>query len=157
MSTEPVTLVDTLQRQIANAFAFYLNYKRYHWYAFGHLFRDLPLLFDEHADPMLATVDELAERVRILGGNPVATLPAIQEAKTILTPATTEHSMRTMLDEATANHRRVIAELRDGVELAVRAGDPGTADLLTRTVQVHEKQEWFLREIVSRAPDGLLS
>ena len=157
MTTEQAPLIDALQHQVANALALYLNYKRYHWYAYGHLFRDLHLLFDEHADAVLATLDEFAERVRILGGNPVATLPAIQDATTVLTPATTEHSMRTMLDEAIQNHRRVIAEMREGVELGTRHGDPGTADLFTRTVQVHEKHEWFLREIVDRTPDGLLS
>jgi len=62
-----------------------------------------------------------------------------------------------MLDEAIANHRRVIAEMRDGVALADKHGDPGTADLFTRLVQVHEKQEWFLREIVDQTPDALAS
>jgi starvation-inducible DNA-binding protein len=62
-----------------------------------------------------------------------------------------------MIDEAAANHRRVIAEMRDGVEVAQRTGDPGTADLFTRLVQVHEKQEWFLREIVTATPDGLVA
>jgi starvation-inducible DNA-binding protein len=151
------TVVGALQRQLANAFALYVNYKRYHWRVYGPLFRDLHRLFDDHAAAVLGSIDELGERVRLLGGDPVSTLQEITEARTVLVPAAKEHSVRTMIDEAIANHRRVIAELRDGVEVAQRAGDPGTADLFTRLVQVHEKQEWFLREVVASAPDGLVA
>jgi starvation-inducible DNA-binding protein len=148
-------LLEALQRQVANAFTLHMNYKRYHWRVHGPHFRDLHLLFDEHAGQILATIDNCAERVRILGADPVATPRAVLETMTVLAPETGEHSVRTMLDEAIANHRRVIAELRDGVELANTLGDPGSADLFTRLVQVHEKQEWFLREIVVRTPDGI--
>lgn len=157
MSTAPtMTVLDTLQRQIANTLALYLNYKRYHWYATGPHFRELHLLFDDHATEILATFDELGERVRILGGEPIATLSAIQETITVLAPAAHEHSVRTMLDEAIANHRRVIAEMREGAQIADRAGDPGTVDLFSRFVQIHEKQEWFLRELASSTPEGRL-
>lgn len=156
VDTEPKTVINVLQHQIANSYILYLNYKRYHWRVFGPLFRDLHRLFDEHAAMVLATIDELGERVRILGGDPVSTPQAILDWHTVLAPHTGEHTVRTMVDEALANHRRVIAEMREGIELAMRRGDPGTADLLTRLVQVHEKQEWFLREIVDRRPDGLI-
>ena len=152
---EIATVTDALQRQVANAFAIYLNYKRYHWFAYGPHFRDLHLLFDSQGDEVREGVDELGERIRILGGNPVATLQGIQDTMSVLIPASTEHTMRTMIDEAIANHRRVIAEMREGVELAMRTGDPGSADLFTRLVQVHEKHEWFLRQIADQKPDGL--
>jgi starvation-inducible DNA-binding protein len=152
---EIMTIVDALQRQVANAFALYLNYKRYHWYTYGPHFRDLHLLFDSHAEQTLESLDELGERIRILGGNPVATLQGVEDTMSVLVPTSTEHSVRTMIDEAIANHRRVITEMREAVALAARGGDPGTADLFTRLVQGHEKQEWFLREVADRTPDGL--
>src|SRR5689334_22252060 len=60
-------IVVHLQRQVANAFVLYANYKHYHWQTFGPLFRDLHLMFDEFANEALETVDELAERIRIIG------------------------------------------------------------------------------------------
>lgn len=150
------TVIDCLQREIANAFALYLNDKRYHWYVSGPLFPELHRRFDEHAEQILGTIDELGERVRILGGQPVATLAAIRETMSVLEPALGEHSVRTMLDEAIAPHRRVIAELRDGVAIATRSNDAGSADLFTRVVQVHEKHEWILREIANRDSSAML-
>src|SRR5919106_4054362 len=64
-------VVEHLQRQVANAFVLYANYKHYHWQTFGPLFRDLHLLFDEFAQAVLATVDDFAERVRMIGQDPI--------------------------------------------------------------------------------------
>src|SRR5688572_273281 len=65
-------VVEHLQRQVANALVLYLNYKHYHWQTYGPMFRDLHLLFDEFATAVLDTVDEFAERVRMIGQDPVA-------------------------------------------------------------------------------------
>ena len=53
-------VVEHLQRQLANAFVLYANYKHYHWQTFGPLFRDLHLLFNEFATAVLATIDDFA-------------------------------------------------------------------------------------------------
>jgi starvation-inducible DNA-binding protein len=45
--------------------------------------------------------------------------------------------------------------MHEDAELADDAGDIGTADLLTRLVQVHQKHRWFLKEILKQG-DGLL-
>src|SRR5574342_11361 len=65
-------VIEHLQQQLANAFVLYLNYKKYHWETYGPLFPELHRLFDAHASSVLATVDVLAERVRILGGHPIS-------------------------------------------------------------------------------------
>src|SRR3954462_14494793 len=60
-------VVQHLQTQVANAFVLYANYKHYHWQTFGPNFRDLHLMFDEFAVATLATADEIAGRVRMIG------------------------------------------------------------------------------------------
>ena len=144
-----------LQRQLANAFLLYANYKRYHWQSFGPLFRDLHRLFDELAKEVQATLDDLAERVRMIGQDPIATPAEVMEAASVK-PARLGHSMREMAEEANAHVVRVIREMREAVEAAEQAGDPGTVDLFSRFVQIHEKHEWFLRDLLER-DDGLVS
>ena len=72
-NTPDSPVVQALRRQTANAFVLYANYKHYHWQTFGPLFRDLHKLFDELANEVLSTVDEL-ERVRMIGQDPPAHL-----------------------------------------------------------------------------------
>jgi starvation-inducible DNA-binding protein len=146
-------VVSHLQRQLANAFILYSNYKRYHWQTYGPLFRDYHLLFEELASGVLGTLDELAERVRMIGQDPVAGPQETLEAASVK-PAALRQSLREMIEEADAHLLTVIQEMRDAVRVAEEHEDPGSADLFTRFVQIHEKYEWWLRDILEKG-DGL--
>jgi len=147
-------VVEHLQRQVGNAFILYTNYKHYHWQSYGPLFRDLHLLFDEFADAVLTTADDFAERVRMIGQDPVS---RPQEILTTASVKIAEHgqSMREMIEEADTNLLIVIQEMRDGARVADEQDDPGTVDLFSRHVQIHEKHEWWLRDILEKR-DGLV-
>lgn len=85
----------------------------------------------------------------MIGGVPIhapAQIDALSAAK-VSDPAATL-APKGMLAEALANEEKVIGLMHKGIELANQAGDPGTADLLTRFVQVHQKEAWFLREML---------
>lgn len=151
-STSPV--VEALNLQVANAFVLYANYKHYHWQTFGPLFRDLHMLFDEQAAAVIGSVDELAERVRMIGQNPPVHLTEMQDLASV-SPAAPHASMHDMIEEADRNALIVIKEMRDAVKVAESHNDPGTVDLFSKLVQVHEKHEWFLREILRRG-DGIV-
>ncbi len=147
-------LIQALQVQVANATLLYLNYKHYHWQTFGPLFRDLHLLFDEFASAILITIDDFAERIRMIGGDPVADPTEMVRIATVKV-ASTKGVMRQMVAEADANEITVIREMRAGARLADDCDDPGTADIFARIVQIHEKHEWFLRDILEEG-DGLV-
>ena len=59
-----------------------------------------------------------------------------------------------MIEEADANLMVVIKDMRDGAREADENNDPGTVDLFSKTVQIHEKHEWFLRQLLKKK-DGL--
>lgn len=146
-------VVLSLQKQVANAFILYLNYKHYHWQTFGPLFRDLHLLFDEFATEVYDTIDVMAERVRMIGQNPVSRIEEFQKTATIRS-AVDSKDMREMIDEADTNAIQIIREMREAIKIAEKMDDPGTADVLVRFVQIHEKHEWWLRDILEKR-DGL--
>ena len=145
-------VVRDLQRPLANAWLRYTNSKRYHWQTYGPQFRDLHLFFDELAQAVLATLDEFAERVRMIGQDPVATPAEVMQAASVK-PAALGQTMREMIEEADAHLLIVIREMREGARAADEADDPGTADVFTRFVQIHEKHEWWLRDLLERG-DG---
>jgi starvation-inducible DNA-binding protein len=146
-------VVQSLRQQVANAFVLYTNDKHYHWQTFGPLFRDLHLMFDEFAGQVLETIDGLAERVRMIGPDPPAHLIELADLASVA-PAAPHATMRDAIEEADRNALIVIKEMRAAAKLADEHNDPGTVDLLSRFVQIHEKQEWWLRDIL-RKRDGL--
>lgn len=138
-------VIDHLNAELASAIVVALNAKRYHWTVAGPHFRDYHLRFEELYLAADGTVDELAERVRMLGGVPIhapAQIEALSKAK--VSDPTKTLEAKGMVQEALKNEERVIASMHKGIELANQAGDPGTADLLTRFVQAHQKEAWFL-------------
>ena len=147
-------VVQHLQRQVANAFVLYANYKHYHWQTFGPHFRDLHLMFDEFAKDVLDTIDDLAERVRMIGQDvqPVQ-LKQMQETADVHSAAAGQSTLE-MIEEADANLLVMIKDMRDAAKAAEQSNDPGTVDLFSKVVQIHEKHEWFLRQILKKK-DGL--
>jgi starvation-inducible DNA-binding protein len=151
---EPGALVvEHLHKQVANAFILFANYKHYHWQTFGPLFRDIHLLFDEFANSALGTADEFAERLRMMGENPIFDYRAMLDMSRVK-PSRPGQTMKQMVKEAGDNLPPVISDMRDAARLANDDNDPGTVDLFSRTVQLHEKHEWFLRQILMQK-DGL--
>jgi starvation-inducible DNA-binding protein len=142
-------LVQLLQKQVANAFVLYSNYKHYHWQTFGPLFRDLHLMFDEFAKATIDSLDEFAERIRMIGPDPVFSPQQVMETASVEISRTPK-KMRDMIHEADENALIVIREMRRGARLAEEADDPGTVDLFSRMVQIHEKHEWWLRDILKK-------
>jgi starvation-inducible DNA-binding protein len=152
-NTRNSPIVQALRLQTANGLVLYFNYKHYHWQTFGPLFRDLHKLFDRLATEVLESVDPLAERTRMIGQDPPANPVEAADLATVATAA--PHStMREMVEEANRNQLVVIKEIRKAVKTAEEHDDPGTVDLFSKLVQVHEKHEWWSRDIL-RAGDGL--
>jgi starvation-inducible DNA-binding protein len=111
LQTRQSEVVKMLNRQQANALVAYLNYKKYHWFTFGPLFRDLHLLFEEHGNEIFAMIDELAERSMMLDGKPVANPEDYLSVATV-TPSTGDLSVREMVEEAIATHDLIINEMQ---------------------------------------------
>ncbi|RPI49551.1 MAG: DNA starvation/stationary phase protection protein [Acidobacteria bacterium] len=145
-------VVQDLRRQTANAFVLYANYKHYHWQAHGPHFRDFHKLFDKFAEEVLDTLDPLAERVRMIGPDPPAHLLEMNDLASV-SPAAPGSTMYEMVEEANRNTLIVIRELRQAARVADDHDDPGTVDVFAKIVQIHEKHEWWLRDIV-RKDDG---
>jgi starvation-inducible DNA-binding protein len=144
--TEPSAVIVHLRREQANAVELYLQYKGYHWNVAGPLFRELHLLFDEHAGQVFEMIDALAERERMLGAPAPYTLEEIRQYATLPAERSLPGTPREMLTRLLHAHRIVIDGMHAGFRAAESAGDPGSADLFARFVQAHQKMEWFLRE-----------
>src|SRR4029450_7253939 len=66
-----------LNTLLADAFALYLTTKNFHWHGSGRHFRDYHLMLDEQSDAIFATTDQLAERVRKIGGTTLKSISPV--------------------------------------------------------------------------------
>ena len=68
---------------LADAFALYLKTKNFHWHISGPHFRDYHLMLDEQAEQIFATTDDIAERVRKIGGTTLRSIGDIAQLQSI--------------------------------------------------------------------------
>src|SRR5271163_3279433 len=84
---EPQAVIDItggLNALLADVFCLYLKTKNFHWHMSGPHFRDYHLMLDDHGDQIFAMTDDIAERVRKLGGTTVRSIGHIDRLKRIL-------------------------------------------------------------------------
>src|SRR5258706_10886454 len=63
-----------LNALLADTFALYLKTKNFHWHMSGPHFRDYHLLLDDQAGQIYAMTDDIAERVRKIGGTTIRSI-----------------------------------------------------------------------------------
>ncbi|WP_027534305.1 Dps family protein [Bradyrhizobium sp. WSM3983] len=137
---------EALNVLLADAFALYLKTKNFHWHISGRHFRDYHLLLDEQSDQIFATTDQLAERVRKIGGATVKSIGQIAKLQTIKDNNEDYVPPREMLRELMQDNKHVAAAMRKAHEVCDNAGDVASASILEVFIDETERRTWFLFE-----------
>jgi len=137
---------EALNVLLADAFALYLKTKNFHWHISGRHFRDYHLLLDEQSDQIFATTDQLAERVRKLGGSTLKSISQVSKLQTIKDNNEDYVPPREMLRELREDNKHIAAAMRKAHKLADEHEDSGTAGLLETFIDETERRTWFLFE-----------
>jgi starvation-inducible DNA-binding protein len=135
-----------LNTLLADAFALYLKTKNFHWHVSGRHFHDYHLMLDEQSDQIFASTDELAERVRKLGGITLRSIGQISKLQTIQDNNESYVPPREMLRELMEDNKHMAASMRKAHKLCDDHEDSGTAGLLETFIDETERRTWFLFE-----------
>ncbi len=139
-----------LNALLADAFALYLKTKNFHWHVSGPHFRDYHLLFDEHADQIFAMTDELAERVRKIGGTTLRSIGQIAKMQRVLDNDADYVTPEDMLAELRDDNKTAVAKMRAAHALCDEHNDVASASLLENFIDQGERRVWFLFEASRR-------
>jgi len=147
LSPDAVNKISTaLNTLLADAFALYLKTKNFHWHVSGRHFHDYHEMLDEQSDAIFATTDQLAERVRKLGGTTLKSIGQISKLQTIKDNNEEYVPPREMLRELMEDNKHVAASMRKAHELCDDNDDPASAGLLETFIDETERRTWFLFE-----------
>ena len=136
----------SLNTLLADAFALYMKTKNFHWHVSGRHFNDYHLMLDQQSEAFFATTDQLAERVRKLGGNTLRSIGDIGKHQTIQDNNETYVPPREMLRELMEDNKHIAEAMRKAHQLCDDNEDAGTAGLLETFIDETERRTWFLFE-----------
>jgi starvation-inducible DNA-binding protein len=143
-------LVQVLNKQIANWSVLYMKLHNYHWYVKGGHFFTLHVKFEEFYNEAGLHVDELAERLLSIGGNPVATMKECLELSSIR-EANGQENADEMVQSVINDFSIIIGELKEGMSLAGELGDETTGDMLLAIHSGLEKHVWMLTAFLGKS------
>jgi len=128
-------------------------YKKHHWQVSGPTFYQLHLLFDKHYNEQNELVDQIAERIQLLGGVSLAMAPDVAEMTLIPRPPKGREEGPVQISRLLHAHEIILEEARSMARQASEAGDDGTNDLLiSDVIRTNELQVWFLSEHLVDVP-----
>ena len=139
-------LAGALNILLADMFELYLKTKNFHWHVSGPHFRDFHLLLDEQAEQIFATTDDLAERVRKIGGTTLRSIGHVSRLQRIKDNNADFVTPMDMLAELRDDNKELVARMRETHGLCDEHGDVATASLVETWIDEAERRSWFLFE-----------
>ena len=145
--------VANLNQLLADTITLRDLYKKHHWQVLGHTFYQLHLLFDKHYEEQNELVDQIAERIQLLGGVSLAMAADIAETSIIPRPPRGREPVPVQISRLLHAHEIVLKEARTMARQAVDDGDDGTNDLIVSDIiRTNELEVWFVAEHVVETP-----
>lgn len=146
-AAERQEIVGRLNLLLADTITLRDLYKKSHWQVGGPTFYQLHLLFDKHAGEQSELVDEIAERVQILGGVSIAMAPDVAVNTRLERAPIDREEVPVQISRLLEAHHLILKDARDLADKANDLGDVGTNDLLASSVvRTNEMQVWFVSE-----------
>jgi starvation-inducible DNA-binding protein len=141
---EAQKLVTQLNDLLSNYQLYYQNLRAFHWNISGPSFFDLHVKFEELYDLANVSIDEIAERILTLEGQPLHTFTDYLNRSTIKE----EKGLTTAKETVSAvmnNLATLLSIERDILKNAAEIEDEGTVSMVSDYIKAQEKDVWMLR------------
>lgn len=143
-------VADKLQVLLADEHILYTKTRNYHWNVVGDNFHEMHLFFEGQYGELAEIIDEIAERIRMIGHYSTGRMVDFLKLTNLLEPEYTSkqtEQIKNLLDD----HETIIRTLREMItEFADKQKDLGTSDFVTGLLRQHEKMAWMLRSYLSK-------
>ncbi|HSJ65772.1 MAG TPA: DNA starvation/stationary phase protection protein [Gemmatimonadaceae bacterium] len=143
MTDQPKQVIEGLNALLADATVFYQKLRHYHWNVAGPEFFTLHEKFELLYTAWADSIDQVAERILMIGGTPLHTLASMLKASRINEDETIPAAPE-MVDALIADMRSLRARAGEVMTLAEAADDRGTTNLLDDLGDALEKEIWML-------------
>ncbi|MDP1880365.1 MAG: DNA starvation/stationary phase protection protein [Parachlamydiaceae bacterium] len=133
-----------LSLALADTYVLYVKTQNFHWNIIDPGFYSLHIFLEKQYEELADGIDELAERIRMLGEKTPGTLKHFLEM-TSIKEASEDLDANEMLKDLLNGHETISRFLRERIELVNKLLDQASGDLLIKQLAFHEKSAWMLR------------
>lgn len=150
MRTERATrLIESLNLVLADSYAVMALTHVAHWNVEGPGFFALHTAFQTQYEELFVAIDEIAERVRSLGGYAIGGLSKLAETAKLpefAAPRPQEDYVRLLVEA----NRKLVADAAQARDDAGAGNDPESQDLMIGRITLHQKTIWMLQSYLKQ-------
>lgn len=140
---------ESLDVILADEYILLVKARNYHWNVQGPMFNDLHAFFESVYDELNLIVDEIAERIRQVGGRAPGTMSEFKNLGKINEEPGLIKTDREMVNDLLSGYETIIKEIRSRIVEEEDHRDEGTAHMLVDIMVKQEKRAWMLRSMVT--------
>lgn len=142
---------ELLNAILADEFVLYVRTLNCHWNVRGMQFHSLHDFFEKLYREQAQLIDDLAEKVRSVGGYAMATLEEYLGNTRLKEAVGPPADPRTMVAGLVEGHETVIKHVREAFHaIEDKFDDPATSNFLADLLESHEKTMWMLKTHLDR-------
>ena len=137
-------LIQSLNQLLSDFHIYYQNTRGFHWNIKGKRFFELHVKFEELYTEALTTIDEIAERILTIGGQPLHSFDdylATSNISAVKNVSKDDETVKSLLEQL----GHLVAQENKVKELANEAGDNETEDMMIGLINSQQKTMWMFR------------
>lgn len=146
---EAYEVVEALNNLLANYAVLYQKIRNFHWNVTGGDFFDIHEKLEEEYTAAAEHIDDVAERVRILGFKPLSTLKAYLD-KAEIKETEDDLSGEEMMKTIVSDYETLISFVIDAADASIEYGDIGTETLMREMLKRLEEKHWMFSAFVGK-------
>ena len=148
MKTNNQNTIEKLNKLLADYQIFYQNLRGLHWNVKGSMFFALHEKFEDYYNQSAEVVDEIAERVLMLGGQPPHTFADYVEAASLPVVKNVSDG-RKAVEAVLEGDEYFLKSFRVILQIANENEDEGTASMMSDWIGETEKRIWMLKSFLA--------
>lgn len=131
---------------------FYVKLHQAHWYVKGPSFFELHEKLEDLYDEVTDQMDDVAERLLALGGEPYSTLSEFAEYSLIEeSPSYKKRNQQELVEKLVEDYHILQGTLAKGIDLADGENDDVTTDMLIEQKTSVDKTIWMLNAFLGKS------
>lgn len=143
-----VEISKSLSKLLAETYTLYLKTHKYHWNVTGPMFQTLHTMFETQYTTLALAVDEIAERIRVMGVKAPGSYSEFAEVSSVKEDTSADTNSNDMINNLLKDHEQVVRTAKEILPQLEGANDEGTNSLLGARIEFHEKTAWMLRSLI---------
>lgn len=143
-----IEIAKSVSRVLAETYTLYLKTHKYHWNVTGPMFHTLHIMFEEQYNALGLAVDEIAERIRVLGVKAPGSYSEFSMLSEVKEDSNVDCDAMSMVANLLKDHEQVVRSAKEVLVKVDGANDEGTSSLIGARIEFHEKTAWMLKSLL---------